>query len=75
MTASKIEWTTVFPGRVGRSDWNPVRGCTRISEGCRPAAGRPDMGRSSRDRRPVRQFALSIAVRDRRRQYRHRKRV
>ena len=28
MTASKIEWT-------GRSDWNPVRGCTRASEGCR----------------------------------------
>jgi protein gp37 len=24
---SKIEWT-------GRSDWNPVRGCTRISPGC-----------------------------------------
>lgn len=28
MTASKIEWTD-------RSDWNPVRGCTRVSEGCR----------------------------------------
>lgn len=27
MTASKIEWT-------GRSDWNPVRGCTRKSPGC-----------------------------------------
>ena len=25
---SKIEWTD-------RSDWNPIRGCTRISEGCR----------------------------------------
>lgn len=27
MTASKIEWTQ-------RSDWNPVRGCTRVSPGC-----------------------------------------
>lgn len=27
MTDSKIEWT-------GRSDWNPVRGCTRVSPGC-----------------------------------------
>jgi protein gp37 len=27
MTASKIEWTD-------RSDWNPIRGCTRVSEGC-----------------------------------------
>lgn len=25
---SKIEWTD-------RSDWNPIRGCTRVSEGCR----------------------------------------
>lgn len=27
MTTSKIEWTD-------RSDWNPVRGCTRVSPGC-----------------------------------------
>lgn len=27
MTASKIEWTD-------RSDWNPIRGCTRVSPGC-----------------------------------------
>jgi len=27
MAESKIEWT-------GRSDWNPIRGCTRISPGC-----------------------------------------
>ena len=25
--SSKIEWT--------ESTWNPVRGCTRVSEGCR----------------------------------------
>jgi protein gp37 len=28
MTASKISWCE-------RSDWNPIRGCTRVSEGCR----------------------------------------
>jgi protein gp37 len=27
MTKSKIEWTD-------RSDWNPIRGCTRVSPGC-----------------------------------------
>lgn len=27
MSASKIEWTD-------RSDWNPIRGCTRVSPGC-----------------------------------------
>lgn len=27
MTASKIQWTN-------RSDWNPIRGCTRASPGC-----------------------------------------
>ena len=27
MTLSKIEWTD-------RSDWNPIRGCTRVSPGC-----------------------------------------
>lgn len=27
MTQSKIEWTE-------RSDWNPIRGCTRVSPGC-----------------------------------------
>ncbi len=27
MADSKIEWT-------GRSDWNPIRGCTRVSPGC-----------------------------------------
>lgn len=28
MAKSGIEWT-------GRSDWNPLRGCARVSEGCR----------------------------------------
>ena len=26
-TKSKIEWT--------QSTWNPIRGCTRVSDGCR----------------------------------------
>lgn len=31
---SKIEWLAGNDGRPGAS-WNPVRGCTRVSEGCR----------------------------------------
>ena len=31
--STSIEWTH-WPGRVGVS-WNPTRGCTRVSEGCR----------------------------------------
>lgn len=34
MVASSIQWTQGMEGRVGRSDWNPVRGCTRVSPGC-----------------------------------------
>lgn len=38
MTTTKIEWAaTANPDgtlRPGRSDWNPVRGCTRKSPGC-----------------------------------------
>ncbi|MFL9829033.1 DUF5131 family protein, partial [Rhodoplanes sp. SY1] len=32
MTKSRIEWTD-------RSDWNPLRGCTRASHGCGGAGG------------------------------------
>ena len=32
MTISKIEW-------AGRSDWNPVRGCTRVTPVLTKAAG------------------------------------
>lgn len=32
MAETSIEWTQ-FPGTVGRV-WNPVRGCSRVSEGC-----------------------------------------
>ncbi|MBI5111319.1 MAG: phage Gp37/Gp68 family protein [Rhodovulum sp.] len=38
--ASKIEWT-------GRSDWNPIRGCTRVSEGCRHCYAERMAGRFS----------------------------
>ena len=31
---TKIEWTASADGTPG-STWNPVRGCTRVSEGCR----------------------------------------
>lgn len=38
MTTTKIEWAaTPNPDgtlKPGRSDWNPVRGCTRVSPGC-----------------------------------------
>lgn len=39
--ASKIEWT-------GRSDWNPIRGCTRVSEGCRHCYAERMAGRFSK---------------------------
>ena len=38
---SKIEWTD-------RSDWNPVRGCTRVSEGCRHCYAEQIAGRFSK---------------------------
>lgn len=31
---TKIEWTRGDDGIPGES-WNPIRGCTRVSEGCR----------------------------------------
>ncbi len=40
MTQSKIEWTD-------RSDWNPVRGCTRVTEGCRNCYAESIAGRFS----------------------------
>ncbi|RAI34789.1 hypothetical protein CH340_07980 [Rhodoplanes serenus] len=38
---SKIEWTD-------RSDWNPIRGCTRVSEGCRHCYAERMAGRFSK---------------------------
>ncbi|RAI42811.1 phage Gp37/Gp68 family protein [Rhodoplanes roseus] len=40
MSQSKIEWTD-------RSDWNPIRGCTRVSEGCRNCYAETLAGRFS----------------------------
>jgi protein gp37 len=34
MARTKIEWTRGDDGAEGRT-WNPVRGCSRVSEGCR----------------------------------------
>ncbi len=34
MGKSKIEWTRGDDGALGRT-WNPTRGCSRVSEGCR----------------------------------------
>lgn len=33
MARSRIEWLNMLPGYIGQS-WNPVDGCTPVSEGC-----------------------------------------
>lgn len=50
MTASRIEWT-------GRSDWNPIRGCTRVSEGCRHCYAEAIAARFSDPGQPFEGFA------------------
>lgn len=50
MTKSGIEWT-------GRSDWNPMRGCTRVSEGCRNCFAERIAGRFSAPGLPFHKFA------------------
>lgn len=50
MTASKIEWTD-------RSDWNPIRGCTRVSEGCRNCYAEGIAARFSGPGQPFHGFA------------------
>lgn len=47
---SKIEWTD-------RSDWNPIRGCTRASEGCRNCYAERIAGRFSSPGQPFEGFA------------------
>ncbi len=47
---SGIEWT-------GRSDWNPIRGCTRVSEGCRNCYAETIAGRFSAPGSPFHGFA------------------
>lgn len=50
MTASKIEWTD-------RSDWNPIRGCTRVSPGCQNCYAEGIAGRFSRPGQPFYGYA------------------
>jgi protein gp37 len=47
---SGIEWTD-------RSDWNPIRGCTRVSEGCRNCYAETIAGRFSAPGQPFHGFA------------------
>jgi len=47
---SKIEWTD-------RSDWNPIRGCTRVSEGCRNCYAESIAARFSAPGQPFHGFA------------------
>lgn len=54
MTASKIEWTD-------RSDWNPIRGCTRVSEGCRNCYAEGIAARFSGPGQPFHGFAERTA--------------
>jgi protein gp37 len=50
MAKPGIEWT-------GRSDWNPIRGCTRVSEGCRNCYAETIAGRFSAPGQPFHGFA------------------
>lgn len=47
---SKIEWTD-------RSDWNPMRGCTRVSDGCKNCYAERIAGRFSGPGQPFEGFA------------------
>jgi protein gp37 len=54
MTKSGIEWTD-------RSDWNPIRGCTRVSEGCRNCYAEAIAARFSDRGQPFHGFAERTA--------------
>lgn len=53
VTSSGIEWTD-------RSDWNPVRGCTRVSDGCRNCYSERIAARFSGPGQPFEGFARKV---------------
>jgi len=53
---SKIEWCD--------ATWNPVRGCSRVSEGCRNCYAERTAARFSKPGRPFAGFAQQVAPRD-----------
>lgn len=53
MTRSKIEWTA--------ATWNPVRGCSRVSEGCRNCYAERMAARFSKPGEPFRVFVNSMS--------------
>ena len=57
MSTTKIEWTD--------RTWNPVRGCSRVSEGCRNCYAERQAARFSRMGQPYHGFAAVVAPRDR----------
>lgn len=50
----QIEWTD-------RSDWNPIRGCTRVSEGCRSCYAEAIAARFSGPGQPFEGYAKKVA--------------
>lgn len=55
MTATNIEWADAV--------WNPVRGCTRVSEGCRNCYAEAVAARFSKPGLPYHGFATSLPAR------------
>lgn len=63
MGESQIEWVASDDGTPGKT-WNPIRGCTRVSEGCRHCYAERVAARGRRSgrlaRRPfMRQWSIS----------------
>src|SRR5258707_7442539 len=56
MTSTSIEWTRGDDGTPGAT-WNPVRGCSRISEGCRNCYAERVASRFSDPGQPFHLFA------------------
>ena len=60
---TSIEWTTGPDGSPGAT-WNPVRGCSRVSEGCRNCYAERVAARFSKPGQPFHGFAKVVAPRD-----------